>query len=155
MCLLSPENWGPSMGPGLPQGHLGYWRRLIAPQLGQSAGGLSQESSLHSNAGVWPGCWGSGLPLTQCCQNNPRDEMRWNEQDKTGEIAHIIKEQEKREEKTEEGQILCQVLDLLPLSYQPRFTVWNLWPLPIILVTDRSVKIWNKLQWLILVMSWV
>lgn len=84
------------MGPGLLQGHLGYRKRRSAPQLGQSAGGLFQESSLHSNARVWPGCWGSGLPLTQCCQNNPGDEMRSNEKDKHGKYK-ITRERRRKD----------------------------------------------------------
>lgn len=67
------------MGPGLPQGHPGSWRRRSALQLGQSAGGSSQESSPHSYVRVRPGCWGSGLPLTQCCQSNPVQERRERE----------------------------------------------------------------------------
>lgn len=62
------------MGLVPPQGHLVYWRRQIAPQPGRSAGGLSQESLPRSGAMGQPGCLGSALQLTQCCQSNPEEE---------------------------------------------------------------------------------
>ncbi len=49
------------------------------------------------------------------------------------------------------GEILYQALDLLPENHQPRLTVWNLWPLPIILAADHTVKLWDKQKLLITV----
>lgn len=96
--------------------------------------------------GIWPPT-DTMLPEQPC----------WGEERmckiKRGEIAGIITEQEEKgREKTGEGQILCQFLDLLSQGYRPRFTVWNLQPVPIILATDHTVKIWNKQKQLILVM---
>lgn len=64
------------MGLGPPRGHLEYWRRWSVPQPGRSARGSSPEFSPHSGAAGQPGCWGSGLQLTQCCQNSPGVERR-------------------------------------------------------------------------------
>lgn len=70
------------MGLVPPQGHLVYWRRRIAPRHGRSAGGLSPKSLPRSGAMGQPGCLGSALRLTQCCQSNPEEEK----------MAGIIKE---------------------------------------------------------------
>lgn len=108
------------MGLGPPRGHLVYWRRQIVPQPGRSAGGLSPESSPRSGAKGRPGCLGSALRLTQCCQSNPEEQR----------MAGRLKEWEmERGERTEEGETLYHVSDLLPANYQPRLTVENLWPL--------------------------
>lgn len=63
-----------SMGLEPHRGHLKYRRTQSAPQPGQSAKGLSRESLPRFGAAGQPGCWGSDLPLTQCCQSNPGEK---------------------------------------------------------------------------------
>lgn len=109
------------MGLGPPRGHLVYWRRQSALQPGRSAWGSSPESSLRSCAMAQLNCWGSGLRLTQCCQSNPGEERLEKEEcarfkKKNDRRTHRIKEWEvEGGERTGKGEILCQVLDLLPL----------------------------------------
>lgn len=70
----------------------------------------------------------------------PEQPCRGEDRRKENRTAGRIK----KGEWEDRGEILCQDLDLLPEAYKPRLTVWNLWPVAIILATDHTVKICDK-----------